>query len=397
MRRARRATLTAAAIIATAGLMLPAVAAHAQVTEISDGARDPEFTLGAMGKAGQLFRFQDTGRVATARAAAVFSEYAPSGTSLGRVALLAASTEYADALAAAPLAETLSAPILLANANGSLSAAVAAELENYDTVVIVSGRAHIPDSTEKTLWDREVDTVRYAGSTRFDTAATVGLASLYWESVHANGGSAPAATLGDWSAYLADGLDFPDGLAAGPAAARETNGVVLLTSGSDLGGAASAALRGRFGQLRGVDEKVLEPLLSWWNAASSESEVVIRTVGARATDAATGARIGTEASFVGADRYETAALVATSGIERGLFINNFAIASGEDFPDAVVAGGYAGNIAAPLLLTRTATLSQSTADVIAPRIDNASLTVVFGGEGSVSREVSRQLIAMMTW
>ncbi|WP_454301305.1 cell wall-binding repeat-containing protein [Salana multivorans] len=385
MRQAVRTALTATAVLATVGLIVPA--ATAEVEHINDGVRDPELNLGATAKAGKLYRFQGANRVETAWSAAAHTDYMASGTELGRVALLASSTEFADALAAAPLAETLSAPVLLANEDGSLSSKVAEELATYETVIVVSGRGLIPETTAGALRAREIDVVRYAGSTRFDTAATLGLASLYWSSK----GQTPApGTEYQWTAYLADGFNFPDALAAGPAAALDTNGVVLLTGNGALGSVTEAALSGRISDVKGVDADVLEPLSAWWAGTSVETELAAMAVGGEATRAADAAHLTLTSSFVGADRYETAALVAKRSIERSIVTTSFAVANGEAFPDAVVAGAYAGNIGAPLLLTRTGSLPKASADVLGDRALNTSTVVVFGGEGSVSRQVSRE-------
>ncbi len=394
MRRVTKIVLAAALVGA---LSLSASAASAAVVQIDDRARDPEFGIGSTGWAAKLYRFHGADRVETARSAASFTEYATSGTPLGDVALLAASTGYADALASAPLAESLSAPVLLANADGTVSPAVSAELAGYDTVVIVSGRGLVPETTAGALRVMGANVVRYAGSTRFDTAAALGLASLYWGSVRTGGGHQPAASISDWTAYLADGLDFPDGLAAGSAAARDRNGVVFLTAGAEIRPVTDAARQGRFSDARGVDTATFAPMLTWWATASRGAGLTINTVGAAAESAASGAGISVVSSFVGRDRYETAALVAERSLERGIVTNSFVIASGVSFPDAVVAGAFAANFSSPLLLSRPAELSEFTMDVVVASALNDSTVVVFGGEGTLSRKVSRELIEVLSW
>lgn len=395
MRHIVRTPLIATAVVVALALAAPA--ASASVTQIDDRARDPELTFGSTARAADLYRFQGADRVQTALAAAQLATYSGSGTPLGDVALLASSTEYADALASAPLAEALSAPVLLADANGGLSAAVATELEAYDTVIIASGAGHIPQSTAAALRADGATVVRYAGSSRFDTAAALGLAALYWESVRANDGRRPGTSIGAWTAYLADGLAFPDGLSAGPAAARDTQGVLLLTAGAELGRVSGAAVQGRFADIAGAEGSAIGPLQDWWTRVSGTAEAKVVAVGAAAAAAADAAKLPILAALAGEDRYATAALVARYSIERGTVTNSFAIASGETFPDAVVAGAFAANIAAPLLLTRATALPRSTTEVLEPAVLNNSTVAVFGGEATVSRDVSRQLIGMLTW
>ena len=60
----------------------------------------------------------------------------------------------------------------------------------------------------------------------------------------------------------------------------------------------------------------------------------------------------------GATRYGTASAAAATGFPDGA--TNVVLASGEAFPDALAAGGLAGTLDAPILLTPSAELSDET-------------------------------------
>ncbi len=90
----------------------------------------------------------------------------------------------------------------------------------------------------------------------------------------------------------------------------------------------------------------------------------------------------------GADRYETAALVAENEFDpddTGVAI----VATGEDFPDALVASGIAGVYDAPILLVRRSGIPQATLDALA-HLD-VSDVIIIGGTGVVDSSVESRL------
>lgn len=88
----------------------------------------------------------------------------------------------------------------------------------------------------------------------------------------------------------------------------------------------------------------------------------------------------------GQDRYETAAELATATHDAA---SSAILASGEDFPDALAASYGPGGIDAPVLLTRSASLPQPTADAL----DDLDVGTVFlaGGEAAIDSGVQQQL------
>jgi putative cell wall-binding protein len=160
--------------------------------------------------------------------------------------------------------------------------------------------------------------VRWSGSTRIATSVAVSQ----------NGFPAGADTV-----LLATGAGFPDALAAGPLAGR-IGAPVLLTDP----GALPELVRGELVRL--APSTVI--LLGGPGAISSNVQAQ--------ANAATGV---TSIRIAGADRYETAALLAAFGFAAA---DTVYLATGVDYPDALSAGPAGGVGGGPVLLTRPTSL-----------------------------------------
>lgn len=179
---------------------------------------------------------------------------------------------------------------------------------------------------------------------------------------------------GEHTVFLADGLNFPDALAGG-AGAAQTNGVILLTKGANL---------------PAQTEKYL---------ASAKAQVV--TVGGPAAQAVKGdTAITIQKEFVGRDRYETAAAVtkyyfamdADANHNGPLNARPMAIASGEDFADAVLASSFISQYDGGILLTRKDSVPTATLNYL-DNFSNVALPIrVVGGQGVVSDGVMKTLV-----
>lgn len=253
----------------------------------------------------------------------------------GDTVVLARQDDYADGLAATPLAVELKAPILVTRGNElSEWARDAIEEQNVRDVVVVGGQAAISDGVVSELRRLGVSVRRVTGATRTETAA-----NLAREVVHA--GSAEVV-------YLATGLNFPDALTAGAAAAH-AQGVVLLSSGRSLDETTLAALR----ELR-------------------PGRIV--AVGGDAVQAARAARLNAT-EMAGHDRFETGRLVAQGTFDKPA---NAVVVSGLQFGHALPASAWAGATSAPLLLTAPNHVPDSTRDYLATT--GATPTVIGGAE-----------------
>jgi putative cell wall-binding protein len=140
-----------------------------------------------------------------------------------------ANRAWPDALSASALAAHLRVPILLTGGDrlAGPAAEALARLAPH-TVTVVGGTAAVSDevAAAAALAAGLEAVERLAGATRYDTSAAVADAGV-------------AAGLDGAEVWIATGRNFPDALAAGPAAARR-GGPLLLVDGERVGGSAPA-------------------------------------------------------------------------------------------------------------------------------------------------------------
>jgi putative cell wall-binding protein len=206
-------------------------------------------------------------------------------------------------------------------------------------VYVLGGLTAIPASVPTTLTGLGFVVVRYAGTDRFGTALAV------------------ADALGDpTTVLLATGINFPDALAAGPAAAH-LGGVVLLTDGTVL----TAAVRTYLTAHPGTVYAIGGPAVTADPAATPLS---------------------------GADRYGTAAAVATA-----LFTgpNNVGVASGTQFPDALSGGAFQAHFGGPIVLTDPGVLPVPTSTYLTGVETTDVTTSIFGGTAALSATVQASI------
>ncbi|MBW3662166.1 MAG: cell wall-binding repeat-containing protein [Actinobacteria bacterium] len=245
-------------------------------------------------------------------AVAISRETFPEAGSASAV-LLARADDFADALAGAPLAVHLDAPLLL-TARDELAEVARQELRR---VLPLGGTVHLLGGTEA-LSRAVADDVRalgylvtrHAGEDRYATAASIA-----------------RALPGTGGALIASGVSFPDALAASAPAARD--GVpILLTRRDELPHATTEVLDDR-----GVADLVVV----------GGPAVVSAAVEEQLTDT-----IERVERVAGADRYATAVAVLARYYDRP---SGVSLASGTDFPDALTGTRHAAALRQPLLLT----------------------------------------------
>ena len=185
---------------------------------------------------------------------------------------------------------------------------------------------------------------RIAGPDRFATGAAVSAASF-----------APGVPV----VFVATGFDFPDALAAGPAAAR-LGGPVLLVGGTSL----SAAVAAELTRLQPASIVVL----------GGPSVVGDDVLAALAAYAPTVGRIA------GATRYETAAAASAASFAPGVPIA--LVATGLNFPDALVGAAAGARLGGPVLLVPGDGVPEAVAAELA-RLQPARIRVL-GGPSVVS-------------
>ncbi len=206
------------------------------------------------------------------------------------------------------------------------------------TVYLLGGTSAIPATVAATLSSLGYVVVRYAGADRYGTALAV------------------ADALGDPSTVmLATGTNFPDALAAGPAAAS-VGGVVLLTAGTVLPGSTSAYLTAHPGKVYAIG-----------------GPAVIADPPATA--------------LVGTDRYATAAAVATKFFTSPTTVG---LASGVTFADALAGGALLAHKGGPLLLSDPLVLPTPTNAYLTANKATVTSSFIFGGTNAISSAVQTE-------
>ena len=280
----------------------------------------------APNRGGPARRLSGPDRVATAVTVSQ-DQFAAAGSA--PAAVLSTSATYADALAGAALAAKVGGPLLLTSPT-ALEAPVATEIRRVvkagGTIYVLGDAGALTGAVETQL--RPAYTVtRLAGADRYATARAVA------DTMRALGAKGPV--------YLATGENFPDGLAVSALAAH-TDGLVVTIGGENWQAA--------------VD----------WIKKDDPSGTRTVPVGGDARGAARELGAATVArSLVGADRYETSRRIAQAfapfTTEVGTRVN-VGLATGENWPDALVGAAAMAHLDGPLLLTdgRAPALSPST-------------------------------------
>lgn len=250
---------------------------------------------------------------------------------------------FADALAGAPLAAEMRAPLLLTSPTG-LSTAVREEIDRVlvrgGKVLILGGTSAITPEVEQDLASDGHRTERIAGGTRFDTAVEV------------------AERLADpTTVFLATGLDFPDALAAS-AAAVHVGGAVLLVGDGTRAPATDA----------------------WLDANRPTTTYAVGGPAVRSHPEAT--------PIAGGDRVATSVAVATLVFDAPTVVG---VARSDRFPDALAGGAHVGALGGPVVLTSPDALSAGTLGYVCDVRDSVGTAFLYGGtvalDGSIDGAV----------
>jgi putative cell wall-binding protein len=256
----------------------------------------------SVGSAPITSRIAGTDRYQTAVATA--QSFSPFATGTGTVYLTSGQT-FPDALGAGALAAEIGAPVLLTSPD-TLPNAVNAELLRLHPahIKVVGGTSAIFPAvfTEVQSLSFTHDTTRLGGTDRYNTNRLLISNAL-----------TQASTV-----YIAVGSNFPDALAAGPAAAK-VGGAVILVNGSATS----------------LDQPTL-------NLLTSLAVTKVRIVGGTAA-ISTGIQSqlntlypGSVIRLAGTDRYSTAEQIVAGAWPTTA--SKVILASGANFPDALAAG-----------------------------------------------------------
>lgn len=193
------------------------------------------------------------------------------------------------------------------------------------------------------------DTHRIWGSDRYDTAIEISKSGWYDGSEYA---------------VIANGENFPDALSAAPLA-KKYNAPILLNSGKNLD------IRVE-NELKRLNVKQIF-IIGGTGVIPSSVEKRLPQINIKTT------------RLYGQDRYETAVKVA----EQLDFKGELAVASGENFPDAMSMAPIAAQKSMPIILTPMDKLPSSVANYIKDK--NITKTYVVGGNDVVSDDIFNAL------
>ena len=275
--------------------------------------------------------------------------------------LLARADDFPDSLVAVPLSYRLNAPILLTYAK--LDPQILTEIKRLGAqhVILLGGPGVLGEGVTKPLTQAGLAWEQIGGADRYATAALIA------ERIGSRG-----------QVILVSGEDFPDALAIGPYAGM-TGTPILLTGKKELPQATRNELN-----------KLLP------NAAANGGEGTAATIvvggegviPAKVLNGVPGIK-----RIAGKDRYETAAkaywfasdeLGAWQGDEGG---SQAYLVTGENYPDALVAGALAAKQGVPLFMSAKVSLPAVTYSAMGNAADTNLKVTLIGGGGVLSDQV----------
>ncbi|MDZ4179452.1 MAG: cell wall-binding repeat-containing protein [Coriobacteriia bacterium] len=306
-------------------------------------------------------------RYATAKAA---SEKAFPPGSQSEYAVVASGGNWPDALGGAALAGVLGAPLLLTDPD-TLSPEVSAEISrlNVQEIYVLGGELAVKPAVYDALAalvSGPGDIERLAGGTRYATSNRIA------EEVIGLLGSSY-----DGTAFVATGGSFPDALAASPISAA--NGwPIFLTNPLDPGLTPSV-------------KTAMENLGVTHGYIAGETGAVSEAVGIELNTA-----FIEFTRYGGKSRYETAAAIAEAGFEgMGMLWSRPAIATGQNFPDALAGGVMQGSDYSVMLLTPKDSLHEATAAALSANADSIYELRFLGGNTVISTATRTAAAALL--
>jgi len=227
----------------------------------------------------------------------------------GKFVILASGLTFPDSLAAAPLSSYLDAPILLQQTN-ALAEANIEELKRLKAthVVIVGGSGAVSEVAENELKQLGIHTLRLSGKDRYATAVAIN----------------NAIPFGTDEAMIVSGEDFPDALSIAPYAGRYDYPVLFVQKNKapEVVKSYLSSKRIRHAYAIGgtgvISNEMMDSLKTPYNRISGE------------------------------DRYATNYKVIK---QFGLEEEALYIATGTNFPDALVGGALASKVESSVMLT----------------------------------------------
>jgi len=223
--------------------------------------------------------------------------------------ILCEYADYPDSIAAAPFAASLDAPILLTGGN-KLDQRVILELQRLkpQKVILLGGEGRLKSLIETELTGLSLSWERIGAENRYATSVLL------------------AGKISSDSLIIANGDNFPDALSAASYAGIQQIPIVLTS--------------------KSLPSSVVE----YCERTRPQHIIVIGGEGAIPTEALRKYNLNIETRLGGQNRYETNAKVVNY-MKDSVQENDFFLASGMNFPDAIAGTVLASKLKAPLLLT----------------------------------------------
>ncbi|MDO5671409.1 MAG: cell wall-binding repeat-containing protein [Actinomycetaceae bacterium] len=270
-------------------------------------------------------------------------------------AILVRDDEYADSLVSGALAKQLNSPILLTKSDKAPEIVLdALRNHGFKKIIIVGGEGAVSADVARQFASVGFAVERRGGVDRFETAVRVADKVMEARGAGGVGGVPPV--------FLATGLDFADALSAG-SAAMKSSGVILLTRGTHMA--------------KQTDD---------WMAGHQVLDAV--AVGGPAATAVKDVKRVVSGSFVGDDRYGTAALVAGAYFKAPARV---LVATGTDFPDASFATTVSAKTGAPLTLALPVDLTKPTENYLHNVRGSVKAVNIIGGGEAINHNVETQV------
>jgi putative cell wall-binding protein len=285
--------------------------------------------------------------------------------------VIATGFNWPDALGGAALAGAYDGPILLTNKT-YLPYQVTDEIERLGATdaIILGSTAAVGAPVESALKSAlgAAHVSRLQGGDRYSTAVAIAEATI--------------DRLGaayDGMAFVSTGENFPDALGASPLAAA-SNWPIYLTDKEVFTTVTRTSM-----STHGVTDALI---LGSTAAVSTAVEASLDTLFG-GSDHTT--------RLQGDNRYETAAVIAQWGVDNvyGLGWNNLAIATGENYPDALAGGVLQGQSGSVMLLTPMASLHAAVAAKLTAEKDTITEVRYLGSTNAVSTAVRTSVQALL--
>ncbi|NMN02025.1 InlB B-repeat-containing protein [Bifidobacterium panos] len=270
-------------------------------------------------------------------------------TGTAKTVIVASGANYPDALSASGLSGVLDAPIVLTEPN-ALSSQTVTQLERLkpSKIIIVGGTSAVSEKVASQLKSYASSVTRQGGATRYDTSY------LLYE----QGGKSWGTT-----AIVASGAGYADALSVSSYAYAGKAPVFLCDPATGLSAKQRAAL--------------------------AKFKRVVVVGGVQAVPAKYVSGLPGMIRLAGQTRYETSVSVAKWTQKNGLSMDGVVYACGENYPDALVSGPFAGRNKAPVLLVANASSpAVSYSKAFKGKVSNA---YVAGGTQVVSKDTANAL------